>query len=556
VLLSRIRSRRAGRLAVAVTAAAVAGVPVVAITAWGATGAAATSVAQPTCTQTINAKAFASAAELRQLNATLAGFGLRSPGSASHNKVLAWLDREFRQIPGMKVRSDYYTINRWQPLPLAKGMPGRDLARAGGLQIVGAAGALSTVPVAGALPFTLPTSSRGTSGRLVYIPTGQAITTANARGKVIVTPFPPAATAYALFRVVAHFLTPDFPSSGDYARPYAAPIDPMLIAAGQAGAVGVVFVWNVPGAQVKGYWEPHSGTRFRVSGVYVGNEQASRLKQLAQQGATARIIVRAKWDTARTRNIIATLPGQTRSRIVINSHTDGVTWVQENGTAGALALARYFARLPRRCRYRDLQFALTSDHLGFRDDGTFRYGAQLDKDYKKGTVDFVMSMEHLGTREILPTGGPHNTLRFDGKAEPLVWSVGEESPAMVTATIAAIKRRKLDRTAVLKGTDAPTANQVPAHCSQGGIGSNFQARLLPTMSTITGPWSLWAPSFGEKAIDFQRMRAEVIAMGDVVRSLDRVPRTTIAGSYPKERTERAHGAKTCSLGRPPAVAPK
>jgi hypothetical protein len=264
--------------------------------------------------------------------------------------------------------------------------------------------------------------------------------------------------------------------------------------------------------------------------------------------------VRAKWDRARTRNLIATLRGRSRERIVLNTHTDGNTWVQENGPAALLALARSFAGLPSGARERDVELALTSAHLGFTDDGTFRHGAQLDEDYDRGTVAFVLGIEHLGTREILPTGRG-NRLEMTGLGEVMAWSAPEESPVLVEASVEAVKRRQLDRTAVLQGVGAPDPGQVPRICSQGGLGSNFHARLIPTTSIISGPWSLFAPSFGEEAVDFERMRRQVLALGDVARTLDGVPRTEIAGAYLAEREQRAAGARACEPFRPPAVAP-
>ena len=143
------------------------------------------------CPDTIDETAFASAAELRELNAKIASFGLRNPGSIEHNRMLDWLEREFRAIPGMKLRSDYYTLTRWQPLaratgsrtlPRQLGEPAsddggrrplsravntqRDLAEAGGLTVDG----FGAIPVSGAIPFTVPTSTSGTRGELVYIP--------------------------------------------------------------------------------------------------------------------------------------------------------------------------------------------------------------------------------------------------------------------------------------------------------------------------------------------------------------------------------------------------
>ena len=170
-------------------------------------------------------------------------------------------------------------------------------------------------------------------------------------------------------------------------------------------------------------------------------------------------------------------------------------------------------------------------------------------------VAFVLSMEHLGAREILPAG-PDHRLRYTGRGEPIVWSAPEESPPLVEASVDAVKRRHLDNTAVVKGTEAPVAGRVPEYCAQGGLGGNFNAHLLPTASAITGPWSLWAPSFGVRAVDFGRLRREVLAVSDVARALDTLPRADIAGTYVAERQRRAEGAPTCDiLHPPPKVAP-
>ena len=75
------------------------------------------------------------------------------------------------------------------------------------------------------------------------------------------------------------------------------------------------------------------------------------------------------------------------------------------------------------------------------------------------------------------------------------------------------------------------------------------------MAIISGPWSLWAPSFGEQAIDFERMRSQLLAAGDAVLALDDLPRDQIAGLYPAERALRAAGAPTCPHQLPPERAP-
>lgn len=47
-------------------------------------------------------------------------------------------------------------------------------------------------------------------------------------------------------------------------------------------------------------------------------------------------------------NLVGTIPGRSEETIILLSHTDGANAVWENGPAGILALARYFASIPRR----------------------------------------------------------------------------------------------------------------------------------------------------------------------------------------------------------------
>jgi hypothetical protein len=79
--------------------------------------------------------------------------------------------------------------------------------------------------------------------------------------------------------------------------------------------------------------------------------------------------------------------------------------------------------------------------------------------------------------------------------------------------------------------------------------------LIPTLSIISGPWSLWAPAFGEEAIDFERMRKQLLAVGDVILALDEVPREVIAEPYLRQRELRDEGCPTCPSEFPPEMAP-
>lgn len=89
----------------------------------------------------------------------------------------------------------------------------------------------------------------------------------------------------------------------------------------------------------------------------------------------------------------------------------------------------------------------------------------------------------------------------------------------------------------------------------GRTGHQLPRPAHPHIAGISGPWSLWAPSFGEEAIDLGRLRAQTLAFDDVALTLDDVPLREIAGDYPALRERRAASTPTCEIPQTPAEAP-
>ncbi|MEV4312938.1 hypothetical protein [Actinocrispum sp. NPDC049592] len=473
----------------------------------------AAQAAPQSCPATVDESAFATTADLHRMNATIAGFGLRITGGPEHKAMINWLER---QVHGLKTTSRKFEIQRWQPLT-------HNLETSAFLT----AGA-DRVKIAGAIPYTQPALAR--TGKLTYLPATEPITKDNAQGRIVIRDFPPVDRGYTAESL----------------------LDQDLIAAGIAGAAGLIIAFDLPREQVRGYYDPHTGTHYRVPGVFVGGDEARDLKQ--RVGQRASISVLAYTEKATTRSLIATLPGQSDERIVFDTNTDGNTWVQDNGNAALIALARYFARLPLACRPRTIQFVFATGHLNRPTEGTEFLARQLDADYDKGTVAFAFAVEHLGTREFVavPTDKGRE-LRPTGLSEFAAWFAG--SPKLATAATTALANRGVDRVAVLPGIDVPNPARVPPQCSFGGLGTHLHSHLVPSTAMISGPWSLWAPSFGEDAIDFTRMRAQTLAAGDAVLALASTSRAEIAGPYLAYRQARAAGAAGCPHDLPPVQAP-
>ena len=84
------------------------------------------------CPVAPNPAALPSAAALRGMNKLLATLGARPTGSAAQNAYIAWIRRELRAIPGVKLGQLDFPINRWTEtaatLELRSGRPRDDAA--------------------------------------------------------------------------------------------------------------------------------------------------------------------------------------------------------------------------------------------------------------------------------------------------------------------------------------------------------------------------------------------------------------------------------------------
>jgi hypothetical protein len=108
---------------------------------------------------------------------------------------------------------------------------------------------------------------------------------------------------------------------------------------------------------------------------------------------------------------------------------------------------------------------------------------------------------------------------------------------LVEAVSDTIVRRDLRRTLVLRGADVPGA-RIPPHENYGGEGTSYQQHLIPNVSLVTGPWSLYNPAFGMEAVDGDLMRRQTVVFADLIDRLSTVPREALGGGYLGYRAAR------------------
>ncbi|KAJ3486201.1 hypothetical protein NLG97_g6664 [Lecanicillium saksenae] len=495
---------------------------------------------------------FASVDELFNINRHIGGAGLRGTASSRQNALIEWLDKQLQGIDGVKLTYNSLNLVRWEPR-------GDNLYGSASLKVHIPGACSSALDVAGATPYTRLTNGEPVTAEMLYIPETKKITSFNATNKIVIRDVTFDSVPFPLLFAISNYRTPDMSSlaNASYARPYTASFNQEIIDATSAGAVGIIFMWNVSHKYVQSYFDPHEGTMYRIPGAFVGAEVATILKDAASQGFSAELDVHGEMGPSTSKEIFATLPGLTSDTILITSHTDGNTWIQDNGVSGVLALARYFAAQPLSSRNKTLQFVFTSSHLHYSTDGNFDLARSLDRSYDHGNTTLVFALEHMGAREILPIdreGKSDQDLAYTGHGEVTLWAVGP-SDALRAAIVDSVKYRKLDRMSVMPGIGLPNSSVVPEYQSFGGIGTSYHQNLIPTAAIVSGPWSLWAPYFGADAIDFERLRMQLLAVGDVLLNVDMLSREEIAGGYLKYREQRAAGKPSFQQRVIPEFAP-
>lgn len=510
----------------------------------GAAAAPGAAAARTPCSASVPGSAIGTQAGLRASNRLLARLGNRPTGSPAQQRYIRWIMDELRRVPGVEISTTGFRIRRWD-------------AHGASLKLAG-----QSLPIAGAIPYSGGTPAAGVTAPLTALADDVPITAANSRGRIVVRPAPAGVVPLAVFTssVLGWSANdPDgvFSSGGSYRRDflfYTARLQDLLDA-GSAGAAGIVFVKDRPRAQILGHTEPYEGLHYPTPGVFVGADEGARLQRAAAGGGSATIAVAATTTPTTTRSVTATIPGRSAQRIVIDSHTDGTNAVEDNGPIAMVAMARYVAGLPLRCRAKTVQFAFSTAHFyqrvagpnaHVRDGGAEQFAKRLDRDYDRGTVAAVIVLEHLGALayDVAERADGRGTrLVATKRPEPTLVAVSDSRP-LVAATASVIKRHHVDATALLQGADAK-GNHVPAHCSFGGEGTPYNRHLLPTVATIAAPATLYDPHWGVDGIDFARMREQALAFTELVRRLDGMSRAAIAGTITADRTARDAGAPTC-----------
>ena len=427
----------------------------------------------------------------------MAKLGPKYTGNKAHTAFVDFLATEFEKA-GCDVVRDRYTLPRWD-------------ARRREISIAPSSGDRFKAPVTSYFPYSGQTAASGVTGPLAFAGNNPKFALGDLQGKVALVEFATATREWS--RVYApwgvHPASESFP--GAY-RPARGAIND-LAQFRKAGAVAVILAWtDVSDAKAADQYTPFSRPPQGIPGLYVGRDTGARLKALAAAGATATVVLEADvFPDTPTDTVIATLPGASADEVVIvNTHTDGPNATEENGALGILALAKYFARLPKASRRRALVFPLTTGHFAGPWVPSIRGVIEKHADVIARAVAAV-TVEHLGCREWMDDAA----MRYGatGKNE---WSVAiTPDKPMADALVEALQGSR-DRAAVVN----------PVNGGWLGEGSALSRAGVPTIGYIPQPNYLLAgrPDGCIDKLSAELMHSQVQVFAKLIHAIDRTAR--------------------------------
>ena len=431
----------------------------------------------------------------------MAKLGPKYTGNKAHTTFVDFLASEFAAV-GCDVVRDTYTLPRWD-------------ARRWSITIEPASGARFTAPVTSYFPYSGETSASGVSGRLRFAGASPGFAFDDLKGAVALIEFATATRDWArLYKPWGiHPSTETFPASLRPARGGVSDLTPFA----RAGAVGVILSWtDISDGNAADQYTPFSRPPQGIPGLYVGRDTGARLKALAADGARATVVLEAdRFPDTRTDTLLATLPGSSPDEVIIvNTHTDGPNATEENGALGILALAKYFAKLPKRDRRRTLVFPLTTGHFASPWVPSIRGVIEKHPDVIRKAVAAV-TVEHLGCREWMDDAAMH--YQATGRNE---WSVAiTPDRAMGEALIAALDGSR-DRAAAVN----------PVNGGWLGEGSSLSRAGVPTIGYIPQPNYLLAgpPDGCIDRLSPELMHSQIQVFAKLIHALDQADRATLA----------------------------
>lgn len=397
--------------------------------------------------------------DMREEIGLMVGRGPRFTASTAHDRHIEWMMKELSKAGCRLLAPDEYGFERW-------------LAEDYSLEVLEGPNK-GKVRIAAYYPYGGETPPQGVVGRLVTPAQVQA-GTAGANGNVILvdTGLPSHLTEGSLGAMLG-MESMNWPNDTWRSRNYRR----MWLAAGKGGnlpgAVGAVYILDASYEACAGNYAPFGQAYQGFPAVYVDRDTGRTLLQAARGNPRVHFLMAAAKKRVTSPSLVATLEqGRGSDEVmIVNTHTDGPNFAEENGTVALVALARYFSKVPANKKLsRTLVFSAVTGHFGPQLPQTQGFVEHHPDFIRKAHA--ALTIEHFGSTEWWDTSRGYFATGFPEVAV----AYHARTKALEDAVISSIKEFHLLQTAA-----------VPAGKLYFGVGGPIQDAGVPEVSFIAGP---------------------------------------------------------------------
>jgi len=316
----------------------------------------------------------------------MAALGPKFTGNPAHDKYMEFIADKLNAIPGLETTRDNIKFSRWNV--------GRYSIR-----VNPAAGQGFDVPITSYYGYSGQTTEEGVTAELAYGGSYAKPQLSNLEGKIAFVEHPnedrPWGKIYSVWGTAP--ASEKLPDVSHPVRPHQTALSEYK----KAGAVGVILAWtNVSDSAAKDQYPFAHRPIANIPALFVGRQDGIKLRELIGTGTKVNLTLTAEmFPNTSTDHLWSTLPGTSSDEVIlINTHTDGPNAPEENGSLALIALARYFAKLPKEQRKRTLVFLNSTGHLCESYVGGTAGAIKGRPDVIKKSIAAV-TIEHLGCSE-------------------------------------------------------------------------------------------------------------------------------------------------------------
>lgn len=371
------------------------------------------------------------------------GFGTRLTGSKGQQNFVAFLKQRAADM-GYQTYSDLYSFDRWE-------------ARRSALVIHRIRGD-EPVEISSVWPYSGETGPGGVTGEVVEV-FGKHVNYLHARGKIALV------TVSDLGKIpsgIAFNQRNAFPGGTNIPAFYKGPVAtsfvnvPFLQVAKAAGVKAVVCIWKgMSRGMVQGQYLPFIQDYQGIPALWVCEEEGKKLREAARNKDKVTLVLEAHREkNAASESFYCVKRGKNPTEaIIVNTHTDGVNCVEENGPIAMLAMMDYLKDVELE---RSVIFVFVTGH--FRLPAFKQNDIQATSKWLKNHRDLWdgrgghfkavagVSVEHLGCREWKDVDGVYQ------ETNPIdIEIVYTGNRAMDAIYYKALEGRTLVRTVTLRG---------------------------------------------------------------------------------------------------------